>query len=60
MLEALEAYQTELGFSLVVYDIDEDTELRARFNALVPLVFIGECEIMRYYFELATLKEALN
>lgn len=59
MLDALKIYQAELGYCLAVYDIDDDAALVARYNEYVPLVLIDEREIMRYFFELATLKAAL-
>ncbi|MEE9447815.1 MAG: glutaredoxin family protein [Arenicellales bacterium] len=60
MLAALVQFKTELGFEFEVYDIDEDAALLQEYNALVPVVKLGERELMRYYFELATLKAALN
>ncbi len=60
MLTALAQFKTELGFEFEVYDIDEDAELLEAYNALVPVVKLGERELMRYYFELATLKAALK
>jgi hypothetical protein len=59
MLEALAQFEVELGYSIRVYDIDEDATLLRRFNALVPVVHFNDQELMRYYFELATLKTAL-
>jgi glutaredoxin len=59
MLDALEIYQEELGYCLTVYDIDDDEALVAKYNEHVPLVLLDEQEVMRYFFELATLKTAL-
>ena len=59
MIDALNQYENELGFALKVYDIDDDALLREQFNALVPLVYFEGRELMRYYFEPATLKAAL-
>lgn len=59
MLDALEIYQEELGYCLTVYDIDDDDALVAKYNEHVPLVLIDEREVMRYFFELETLKVAL-
>ena len=59
MLEALAQFEVELGYSIRVYDIDDDASLLERFNALVPVVYFNGQELMRYYFELATLKIAL-
>ncbi len=59
MLDALYAYRDELGFDMTIYNIDDDPELLEMFTESVPSVFLGEREIMRYYFELATLEQAL-
>ena len=60
MLEALARFEVELGYSFEVYDIDDDASLLDQFNALVPVVHYDGRELMRYYFELATLKTALS
>lgn len=60
MLEALRQFQDELGYTIRVYDIDEDESLYARFNVLVPVVILCGHEVMRYHFELATLRTALE
>ena len=59
MLEALAGFEVELGYSIQVYDIDDDASLLEQFNVLVPVVYLHGRELMRYYFELATLKSAL-
>ncbi len=59
MLEELAWFEIELGYSFRVYDIDDDASLLEQFNALVPVVYYNGRELMRYYFELATLKTAL-
>ena len=60
MLDALKQFQDELGYTIRVYDIDEDETLYAQYNVLVPLVCLNGREVMRYHFELATLKAALE
>ncbi|MCP4010302.1 MAG: glutaredoxin family protein [Proteobacteria bacterium] len=60
MLETLRQYQSELGYRLKVYDIDDDVSLLEQFNTLVPVVYLDGKELMRYFFELATLKAALE
>ena len=60
MLEALRQFQDELDYTIRVYDIDEEEKLYARYNALVPLVSLNGRELMRYHFELATLRTALE
>lgn len=59
MLDELKQFQTELVYTFEVYDIDDDGKLFDQFNALVPIVFLADQEIFRYFFELASLKEAL-
>ena len=60
MLDELKQFQRELGYCFEVYDIDDDEKLLEQFNALVPIVFLGDQEIFRYYFEYATLIQALK
>ncbi len=60
MLETLQQFESELGYRLEVYDIDDDISLLEQFNALVPVVYFNGQELMRYFFELATLKAALE
>lgn len=60
MLDALTQYREELGYDITVYDIDDDEALHAQLNALVPVVYYQGQELMRYFFEPATLKEALT
>jgi len=59
MIEALTLFESELDYAIKVYDIDDDASLLKQFNALVPLVYFNGQELMRYYFELATLKSVL-
>ena len=60
MLETLRQFESELGYRLEVYDIDDDISLLEQFNALVPVVYFNGQELMLYFFELATLKAALE
>ena len=60
MLEALRQFQVELDYTIRVYDIDVEEKLYARYNELVPLVSLNGRELMRYHFELATLRTALE
>ena len=59
MLSALAGFQTELGYRYTVYDVDRDEALYDQYNTLVPVVTLQGRELMRYFFELATLREAL-
>ena len=60
MLDALGLFANELGYQVRVYDIDDDPVLYAKYNVLVPVVCLNGLELMRYHFELATLKDALE
>ncbi len=60
MLAELHNYQAEFGYRLDLKDVDEDPALFEQFNALVPIVFIGDQELFRYYFEYATLEDAFK
>lgn len=60
MLYDLKQFETELAYRFEVYDVDDDEMLFEQFNALVPIVFLGEQEIFRYFFEYASLKNALS
>ena len=60
MLHELKQFQRELAYRFEVYDVDDDETLFEKFNALVPIVFLDDQEIFRYFFEYATLKAALE
>lgn len=60
MLEALDDFKVELGYTYIVYDIDGDQSLFDQYNTLVPLVLLGNQELMRYHFALAPLKAILQ
>ncbi|WP_370868590.1 glutaredoxin family protein [Undibacterium sp.] len=61
MLEQLQAYSPEYGFTVKVTDIDQDDELLALYDELVP-VLVGQKEgqsqqrICHYYLDPAALK----
>lgn len=49
MLEELAPLQAELGFALVVRDVDRDPEWARRFGARVPVLTLGD-EILSEFF----------
>ena len=61
MLEQLQAYSPEYGFTVKVTDIDQDDELLALYDELVP-VLVGQKEglsqqrICHYYLDPAALR----
>lgn len=60
MVALLAEFQDELDFGFVLVDIDEDAELKARFNADVPVVALGERVLFRHFLDEAILRQALQ
>ena len=60
MRQALLPYQQQYGFALNVVDVDEDENLVARYNALVPVLLHGEHEICHWHLNEAALSAYLN
>ena len=59
MRDQIEALKPEFGFELAVLDVDNDAELEARFNELVPVLMHGEVELARYHLEAEALRAYL-
>ena len=55
MRQALLPYQQQYGFELNVVDVDEDENLVARYNELVPVLLHGEHEICHWHLNEAAL-----
>ena len=60
MRQALLPYQQQYGFELNVVDVDEDENLVARYNELVPVLLHGEHEICHWHLDEAALSAYLN
>lgn len=60
MLSVLNEFSKSYRFRLVVQDIDQDPQLLARFNALVPVLYLGDREICHYFLDLVALEAALD
>ena len=60
MRQALLPYQQQSGFELNVVDVDEDENLVARYNELVPVLLHGEHEICHWHLNEAALSAYLN
>ena len=60
MRQALLPYQQQYGFELNVVDVDEDENLVARYNELVPVLLHGEHEICHWHLNVAALSAYLN
>lgn len=59
MLLLLNDFADELHIEVALVDIDNDLELKARYNDAVPVLMTGDREICRHFFNLCALKEAL-
>jgi hypothetical protein len=60
MRQALLPYQKQYGFALNMVDVDEDENLVARYNELVPVLLHGEHEICHWHLDEAALSAYLN
>ena len=60
MRTALQPYQAEYGFELQVFDVDEDPELEARYNELVPVLLHEGGEICHWHLDEAKLLAVLQ
>ena len=60
MRQALLPYQQQYGFALNVVDVDEDENLVARYNELVPVLLHGEHAICHWHLNDAALSAYLN
>lgn len=47
------------SFHLQRIDIDEDDDLRARFNVRVPVLALGDIEICHHFLDLEAVRQAL-
>ncbi|HKJ10224.1 MAG TPA: glutaredoxin family protein [Gammaproteobacteria bacterium] len=56
---ALRLLQGDLGFALVVHDVDADPELERRFGELVPVLMAGDTEICHYFLDERALRKYL-
>ena len=60
MRATLQPYQAEYGFELQVFDVDEDPELEARYNELVPVLLHDGGEICHWHLDEAKLLSVLQ
>lgn len=60
MHEQVAALKAELGFDMVVLDVDAKPELETRFNELVPVLMHGEVELARHRIEPQVLRAYLS
>ena len=60
MRATLQPYQAAYGFELQVFDVDEDPELEARYNELVPVLLHGGGEVCHWHLDEAKLLALLQ
>ena len=60
MLQALRSLQPQLGFDLMLVDVDRDPELAQRYDEWVPVLCCGEQEICHYQLDEQALRAALS
>jgi glutaredoxin len=60
MTQALERLRPELGFEYSTVDIDAEPELRARYDARVPVLAAGDTEICYYFLDEPGLRAYLQ
>lgn len=56
LLAQLRPLAAELGWSVRVFDVDQDAELEARWDELVPVVLAGEDELCHYHLDVAAVR----
>jgi glutaredoxin len=60
MLAVLNEFSDTYHYRVEVRDIDLDPALHAKFNTLVPALYLGEHEICHYFLDLESLQSALE
>ena len=57
MLQALARLQPVLDFEVTVVDVDDDTELAARYGERVPVLLAGDKELCCHFLDEDGLRE---
>ena len=52
MIHVLSEFRNDYNFSIRTIDIDADAALRDKYNALVPVLCLGDEEICHHFFDL--------
>lgn len=60
MIAALRKMQTDASFTLDIIDVDDDSDLQARYRALVPVLMADGKEICHYHLDMAALEKVLG
>jgi thioredoxin reductase (NADPH) len=56
LVDALQPISNEFGWRVVVVDVDQDPELEARWNELVPVLLHGDIELCHYHLDAAVVR----
>lgn len=51
MQAQLQALQAEFDFELLVFDVDADPDLEAKYDELVPVLLAGETELCHWHLD---------
>jgi hypothetical protein len=57
MLAQLRALQDRLNFQITVVDVDNDANLQARYDELVPVLLAGDRELCHYRLDIQAVME---
>ena len=60
MIAALRKMQTDVSFTLDIIDVDNDSDLQARYGTLVPVLMADGEEICHYHLDMAALEKVLG
>lgn len=56
LVDALEPIAREFGWTIEVFDVDQDPTLEARWDELVPVLLHGEHELCHYHLDEAGVR----
>lgn len=56
LVAALEPVAHELGWEIVVIDVDQHAELEQKWDELVPVLLHGEVELCHYHLDEAAVR----
>ena len=60
MIATLRKMQADTSFTLDIIDVDDDSDLQARYGALVPVLMADGKEICHYHLDMAALERVLG
>ncbi|MBP6562027.1 MAG: glutaredoxin family protein [Neisseriaceae bacterium] len=60
MQAQLQALQSEFTFDLVVFDVDADPALEAKYDELVPVLLADETELCHWHLDVAKVRAYLT